>query len=222
MARPWASWARPTHSTRQPRASRPVLPGKWRHDSSKASTLRRQPQVAQVMGPVAGSARRIGQADRLAGWIMGDLRTDWDQSQTGRDSGFTVVRRADPRRRPDGCNTVAVWARTAPSGSRAVPSGSRVGPSGSRVGPVGRGAPAGPDAVATGSVRVGESQPDRHGSRLHAARDTELREDVPDVHANGLLADEQALADLPVPPAPGKLDEDPAVAPPQSQGVSGR
>src|SRR5665213_1770184 len=141
MARPWASWARPTHSTRQPRASRPVLPGKWRHDSSKASTLRRQPQVAQVMGPVAGSARRIGQADRLAGWIMGDLRTDWDQSQTGRDTGFTVVRRADPRRRPAGCNTVAVWARTAPSGSRAVPAGSRVGL-------VSCGARSGPDAGA--------------------------------------------------------------------------
>jgi len=41
-----------------------------------------------------------------------------------------------------------------------------------------------------------ELQADRDHGGLDAARYTELREDVPDVHADRLLADEEALADL--------------------------
>ena len=67
---------------------------------------------------------------------------------------------------------------------------------------------------------LGHAQPDRDGSRLDPARDPELGEDVADVDADGLLADEQALADLAVRPALGDQGEHLALAVGQAEGVA--
>src|SRR4051812_30816230 len=52
-----------------------------------------------------------------------------------------------------------------------------------------------------GAARVLQPEADRDGGSLDPARHAELSKDVPDVDAHGLLADEQAVADLPVRPA---------------------
>src|SRR6476659_9778282 len=54
-----------------------------------------------------------------------------------------------------------------------------------------------------GSVTLRQTQADGDGRRLDPAGDLQLGQDVPDVDADGLLADEQPLADLPVRPALG-------------------
>jgi hypothetical protein len=55
-----------------------------------------------------------------------------------------------------------------------------------------------PPATGTCRGRIRETQSDRDRGRLHPTRDPELGEDVAHVDADGLLADEQALADLPI------------------------
>src|SRR5439155_20212567 len=50
---------------------------------------------------------------------------------------------------------------------------------------------------------VRQAEPDGHGRSLDAAGDAQLGEDIADVDPDRLLADEQALADLPVRPALG-------------------
>src|SRR6476659_7381843 len=64
-----------------------------------------------------------------------------------------------------------------------------------------------------GSVTLRQTQADGDGRRLDPAGDLQLGQDVPDVDADGLLADEQPLADLPVRPALGDQRE-PLVLPP--------
>src|SRR4029079_16862391 len=57
--RPSRPWARCTHATRQPRASRPGRPSKWRHDPAESPSLSnqeaggssRQPQTRHTTGP---------------------------------------------------------------------------------------------------------------------------------------------------------------------------
>jgi hypothetical protein len=75
-ARPEASWGRSTHSTLQPRASRPPSGEKWVQDSDwePGSIVRRQPQTAQVTGPPATHELTRGQAGwESVGWIIGCL-----------------------------------------------------------------------------------------------------------------------------------------------------
>src|SRR5215213_6089649 len=50
------------------------------------------------------------------------------------------------------------------------------------------------------SVGLGEPEPDGDGGGLDTSRNVQLVEDLADVNADGLLADEQVLADLAVRP----------------------
>ena len=52
-----------------------------------------------------------------------------------------------------------------------------------------------------GSAAFGETQADRDGGGLDPTRNFQLPQDVPDVHADRLLADEEPLTDLAVRPA---------------------
>src|SRR6185503_3615139 len=73
-----------------------------------------------------------------------------------------------------------------------------------------------PSGPGTCRDRLGEAETDRHGRSLHPTGHAELGEDVADVDAHGLLADEQALADLAVRPAFGDQGQDLALAPGQA------
>src|SRR5512143_3405963 len=94
-----------------------------------------------------------------------------------------------------------------------------------RAGPAGRDGEIASDPnlpPGRGSCRggLGEAEADRDRSRLDAARHPELGEDVANVDADGLLADEEALPDLAVRPTLGDQDEDLALPPRQPERVT--
>src|SRR4026208_2301811 len=72
---------------------------------------------------------------------------------------------------------------------------------------------------APASRPLGEPKADRDCGRLDATGYAELREDVADVSAHGLLADEQPLADLAVRPATRDLHEHLAFAAAETEGI---
>src|SRR5262245_34936142 len=58
------------------------------------------------------------------------------------------------------------------------------------------------------ALAVFQPEADGHGGRLDPPAHAQLRQDVADVDAHGLLADEQAVADLAVGPAAGDEGQD--------------
>src|SRR4051812_41229869 len=76
-----------------------------------------------------------------------------------------------------------------------------------------------PESSADASGGLGQAQADSDGCGFDASGDRELREDVADVDADGLLADEQPLTDFAVRPALRDQSQDLAFATRQPERV---